>query len=133
MTPAIDTEIMSPIFTKFHLRNLPVDAVLHRFTAPDEGDPHDHPWSFQSVILAGGYIERIWNIRTGQSWLHEHVPGDMFTVPAQRVHRIVQLLGKECWTLVLPHPGPTRTSRFWQFREDGAWSRAWNEAEWTKA
>lgn len=34
---------------------------LHRIYLADvEYDPHDHPWKFLSVILRGGYRERIW-------------------------------------------------------------------------
>lgn len=54
----IREEIMSPDFTKFHLEGpWPFHAVMHRFTQPDHGDPHDHPWSFRSNIGFG--INRI--------------------------------------------------------------------------
>jgi hypothetical protein len=32
---------------------------LHRIEQPDlDRDPHDHPWTFGSLVLRGGYVER---------------------------------------------------------------------------
>lgn len=30
------------------------------FEADGDRDPHDHPWSFVSIILRGGYVERVY-------------------------------------------------------------------------
>jgi hypothetical protein len=36
-------------------------VYLHDLLEPDSArDPHDHPWTFWSVILRGGYVEKIW-------------------------------------------------------------------------
>lgn len=36
-----------------------VSLFLHRFDGPDSRPTfHDHPWSFVSIILRGGYVER---------------------------------------------------------------------------
>jgi hypothetical protein len=35
--------------------------MVHDIIEPDtDYDPHDHPWAFVSVVLRGGYTERIW-------------------------------------------------------------------------
>lgn len=36
-------------------------VYLHWINEPDGFDPHDHPWNFWSLILRGGYTERIWD------------------------------------------------------------------------
>lgn len=128
--PALREEIMSQAMTKFHLDGLPVGVVLHRFTEPDHGDPHDHPFPFTSFIICGGYEERVYD-PSGNEVTNFRRPGDCFRVPAKRIHRITRLLDGECWTLILPGPWE-RKSRFWQFRDDGAFSRAWDEHEWTQ-
>jgi hypothetical protein len=34
-------------------------VYLHHIEQPDlDRDPHDHPWSFGSLVLRGGYVER---------------------------------------------------------------------------
>lgn len=125
-------EPMSGSFTKFHLDGpWPFQPVMHRFADVDHGDPHDHPWGFRSMILWGGYAEEIYDPHSGVAETVLRSVGDSFDVPAQRIHRIVWLPKGECWTLILPGPWE-RVSRFWQFRPDGPWSRAWNEIDWTK-
>ena len=37
--------------------DFPFNIFLHRFIKSDPDDLHDHPWSFRSIILKGG-----WNI-----------------------------------------------------------------------
>jgi len=45
-------------------------ALLHFFAAPDDDQAlHDHPWSFRTTILAGGYVEHL----PPDSWLTERV------------------------------------------------------------
>jgi hypothetical protein len=128
---AIDIERMSDAMTKFHLRGpWPLDPVIHHFADIDRGDPHDHPWGFRSIVLDGGYVERVFQ-PNGTSELVERKPGDSFDIAATHIHRMEALPSGDCWTLILPGPHE-RTSRFWQFREDGAYSRAWHEAEWTR-
>ena len=126
----IDTEEMSSVFTKFHLRGIPTNPVIHHFADIDRGEPHDHPWPFRSIILSGGYVERSFN-RDGSSELIRRYPGDSFRITATHIHRIEELPEGECWTLILPEP-LERTSCFWQFREDGPYWREWHSNEWTK-
>lgn len=126
----IRTETMSEAMTKFHLEGLPFPAVLHRFTEPDLGDPYDHPWSFRTFILKGGYREHLFS-RRGRREI-TRLPGETFIVPAARIHRIVELLDGECWTLIMPLPGAAGTPGFYQYREDGIYHRFWHEEEFRK-
>lgn len=123
-------ERMSDAFEKFHILGLPFPMVLHHFSEPDLYHPHDHPWGFRSTILQGGYVEEIFN-KQGESVRVTRNVGDSFEIPAEHIHRIPELLTGDCWTQVIPGPDE-RTSRFWDFREDGSYSRAWHEIEWTK-
>lgn len=76
---------------------------LHHIHRPDrDRDPHDHPWSFASVILAGSYHEKVWPDKTD--------PGRTFTRSRnrwslQRMRRggahIITSMNGPLWTLVL--------------------------------
>lgn len=131
----IREEQLGEHFTKFHLEGpWPFDAVIHRFTESDRGNPHDHPWGFRSFILKGGYVERVYFVdrSTGKFVGREdrdRRPGDSFAVEARHIHRIVELPESECWTLILPGP-MERVSRFYEFRGDEVFSRLWSETEY---
>ena len=127
-------ERMSGAFEKWHVPGLDRPASFHRFTQPDRGDPHDHPWSFTTHILSGGYDEEVFSIGPNNSWrseVHHRAPGTAHTVSARHIHRIVHLPEGEAWTLVLAGPHE-RTSRFWRFRQRGIWSRAWHQRRFTR-
>ena len=118
-------EPMSPAMTKFHID---APAVLHRFTAPDVGDFHDHPWPFSSQVLSGGYVEEVLDLDTLGTSMVLRQPGDVFEITAQHVHRIVRLLDGDCWTAIRPGPWE-RKSGFWRVRGGRAEFRTW-DAEW---
>lgn len=131
--PTFEVEEMAPFFAKFHIRNVPFDAVLHKFTDIDRGDPHDHPWAFKSTILYGGYVEEVYHPKLGLVETRHRHPGDNFYVSMDHIHRIVDLPKGECWTLIQPqYHGTVKKSGFWQFREDGAYRRDWDQQEFTK-
>lgn len=117
---------------KWHVGGLMGAAVFHEFTQPDMGDPHDHPWPFQSIILFGGYVEQVYNPLTGLSWPVHRKPGDSFHVEATHVHRITELPLGTCQTLILPAASPWRKSGFYQFRDDGVYHRFWDQEEWNR-
>lgn len=87
---------------------------LHHIAGPDPGlDLHDHPWSFITLVLSGGYWELQADIFAGvhgpprhASWPHWSV----HRVPLTVAHRIT-VAAPGTWTLVLR--GPTR--RVWGF------------------
>ncbi len=127
----IEIEKMSDEFTKHHIKGLPFGAVIHHFTAPDKGNPHDHPFGFTSFILSGGYVEKVYKISYGGQWSSELVyrpPGLAHYVQAHHIHEIVELPNGECYTLIVPGK-KVRETRFWLFEENQIKSRAWNEAD----
>jgi len=124
-------EKMSAEFTKWKILGLPFDAVLHHFTDSDKGLPHDHPFGFHSKILFGGYTEMVYHLNPDGTWNSEMFvrrPHDSFFVAATHIHEIIVLPWGDCYTLVQPQE-KTRESRFWNFDNDQAASRAWNEKE----
>ena len=96
-TTIVRIERMSRAFTKYHLDD---GRALHRFRMSEpHADPHDHPWSFETEILAGGYVEEVFNVLPGGGWRSELVhrcPGTIHQIPAEHVHRIVELPQNEC-------------------------------------
>ncbi len=121
-------ERMADHFVKRHVEGLPTAAVIHQFNQVDNGDPHDHPWSFTSFVLHGGYMEEVFDRETGASRLVSRTVGESFFVPATHIHRIVHLPEGECTTIILPGPHE-QTSGFYQFRSDGMYHRFWHEPE----
>ena len=122
-------EKMSNEFTKYHLgiKESPVPFVLHKFTGVDRDTAHDHPFSFQTHILYGGYLEEVYTIHPDGTWsmqVVEHSPGTSHRVEATHIHRIIGLPAGECWTMIIPEPA-VRETRFWKFGEDGIYSRHW--------
>jgi hypothetical protein len=115
-------EVMGPHFTKYHR---PGGTVLHHFTADDGGAIHDHPWSFHTTILKGGYVEHIYTDDGTYTEHHRH-EGETRHVPAATIHTITRLLGDECWTLVTPGPWEQHT-RFYRVVDGGLESRQWDE------
>lgn len=101
---------------------------LHRMDAPDPGlDLHDHPWTFLSIILWGGYIEERALCRSAPLLAHaaevldDKIPRGE-TVERRRwlswrvmrldqCHRITALTRPRVWSLVIV--GPYRRS--WGF------------------
>ena len=128
MDISVIEEKMSDEFTKFHLKGFPFDAVVHKFTEPDKGYPHDHPFGFQSHVLKGSYIERIY-CRYKLTFLDvTRKAGDSFFVPATHIHQIIDLPDGECYTIITPlHK--ERESGFWKFEDGKAYFNQWNEPE----
>lgn len=110
---------------------------LHHISGPDPGmDLHDHPWSFISIVLSGGYFDKQAQIHADGS-RHEPAQGNYWgwrqivdvtrpdgirrrwlpsvhRMPLDVAHRIVAA-DRGTWTLVLR--GPTR--RVWGFFPPG--------------
>lgn len=126
----VGVERLSPAFVKYHLDD---GRALHRFTRPEPfAAPHDHPWSFETRIVAGGYVDEVFTVRPDGGWdsrLVERLPGTVHQVAATHIHRIVALPAGDCWTLVRAGPHE-RTTLFWRFGE-GVQRRAWNARRWS--
>lgn len=129
--PHFQDEIMSNEFTKYHLKGLPFDAVMHRFTDAKDEVAHDHPFDFRSTVLHGGYIEGIYTINEDGSWSYirkERKKGDSFLVKASTIHKILYLTAKECYTIIQPEP-KVQDSSFFKFNKDGIMVKKWFEKE----
>lgn len=125
----VRVERLSRAFIKYHLDD---GRALHRFTRGEpHADPHDHPWGFETEILDGGYVEEVFHFAEDGGWRSEIVhraPATRHHIAADHIHRIVELPGRDCWTLVSAGPHE-RDTRFWRFG-NGIWSRSWRERRW---
>jgi hypothetical protein len=126
---------------------LTVDRIgsikLHRMDAPDPGeDLHDHPWTFWSLVLWGGYDEERAPIREACAWadidqlMPPRRPGveyhgmrgneesrrwlSLRALRLDECHRIVRLHRSPTWTLVVCGPG----RRWWGFYPPGGYMPA---------
>lgn len=118
-------EQISDEFTKYILelrgKDEPFYPAIHHFTNPDKGGPHDHPWSFTTHILKGGYIERVYYVKEDGSYISEvfhRRPGTVHTFLSTHLHEIIHLPEGECWTLVIANE-PERDWYFWEFDGNG--------------
>jgi hypothetical protein len=93
-----------------------VNIVLHKINESD-CDPwlHDHPWSFMTIILSGGYWEHSIHGRTWRG------PGSIIVHHAKQLHKLeldpIKSKGKETWTLFFMGP----RQRKWGFATDKGW------------
>jgi hypothetical protein len=107
-----------PYLDRLRIIQTPLFGIyLHHIHRPDrEPDPHDHPWWFASIVLAGAYQEKVWPDKRDPS------------VSAWRIRRrwspgyiglgaahIIKATSGPLWTLVLT--GPKRAG--WGFWRDG--------------
>lgn len=90
----------------------PFNIFLHKFLASDLDDLHDHPWSYTTIILKGGYWE---HTPEGKFW---RGPGHFRRCNSESLHRIeLDSNVKECYTLFIPG----KQKRDWGFVKDGEW------------
>lgn len=92
--------------------------MVHQMHRPDDDAcHHDHPWSFFTLILRGGYVEEVTNRRTGKVYMRRNRPGMLLWRPAAHRHRIHKLADGGCWTLVLRF----RRKQSWGFWTKEGW------------
>lgn len=106
--------------TRWRLLQTPWFGVyLHRIHEHDT-DPwlHDHPWSFVSVVLRGGYDEKL--ARGGVNSRSTAGRRRWLSIARRRatdLHRITRLHRKPTWTLIIAG----RRVRRWGFRTNRGW------------
>lgn len=106
------TDVDSEYITRLHIIKTPWFAVcLHWLNKPDpEPFMHDHPVSFLSIILRGGYIER----RNGR-------------LECRIWHNFIRATPDDTHTIVLVQPGTLTLClmgpkvREWGFHTPGGW------------
>lgn len=99
----------------------PFNIFLHKFLKGDPDDVHDHPWSYFTLILRGGYYEWIPQFDAKgrktcevRKW---RGPGHFRFCKANSYHRIELQPGVTAWTLFMP--GPQRKE--WGFWVKNKW------------
>jgi len=89
---------------------------LHHIHRPDrENDPHDHPWWFTSLVLAGSYRESVWPDKTVTfpTWIvRKRGRWSLRSLNRNMAHIITEVNGP-LWTLVLVGPRMSDWG-FWQ-------------------
>ena len=102
-------------------KTFPFNIFLHKFLKGDPDDVHDHPWSYFTIILAGGYYEWIAQFNEdGTKNCEVRVwrgPGSFRFGNTHTFHRIELKEGVTPWTLFIP--GPQR--REWGFLVNNNW------------
>jgi hypothetical protein len=92
--------------------NFPFNIFVHKFLKSDPDELHDHPWSYFTFMLKGGYWEHTIH---GKKWCG---PFSYRYNAANTLHRIeLDKDVKECWTLFIPG----RKKREWGFETDTGW------------
>ena len=82
---------------------------LHNIILSDYDCHHDHPWSFISFIIKGGYVE----YKDGTSKIIH--PFSLLWRPAKTSHRLE--LHQPCWSLVITF----KKTRQWGFFTKEGW------------
>ena len=123
-----EEEKMSEELTKFHLRNLPFYGVFHHFTGADKGEAHDHPFPFTSLIIYGGYRERIWKLDGSYQDVERRV-GDYISFKASHIHQIIDLPKGEAWTYITPGKHTGIEWGFYKFEDGKEFHRFHNEPD----
>ena len=102
-------------------KQFPFNLFLHRFHKDDEETMHDHPWSYATLILKGGYYEWIpFFNEMGemtcevQKW---RGPGHFRICGPDSYHRIELKPGVTAWTLFMP----LKKVREWGFLVNNKW------------
>ncbi len=93
--------------------DFPFNIFLHKFIKSDPDDLHDHPWSYRTFILAGGYWEYLEN---GKKYWRG--PFSYRYAPANTFHRIeLDPNIPYCWTIFIPG----KKVREWGFKTSNGW------------
>jgi len=97
-------------------KNFPFNVTLHKVLVSDEPTLHDHPWSYATLILKGGYWE---NTPQGRFW---RGPGHFRYRRASDLHYLElerDDQGNEipCWSLFFMG----RKAGAWGFLKNGIW------------
>lgn len=101
--------------------NFPWNVFLHKFLKGDPDDVHDHPWSYFTIILSGGYYEWIAHFNEDGTKScevrHWRGPGSFRFGKPNTFHRIELKPGVTPWTLFFVGP----RKREWGFWVNNNW------------
>jgi hypothetical protein len=122
----MDRQSNEPYLERYYLflkerKSFPFNVFLHKFLKSDPDDVHDHPWSYFTLILKGGYYEWLPQFNTANEKIGElqvwRGPGHFRICRATSYHRIELDPSVTCWTLFVPGP----QTRDWGFLSNGQW------------
>jgi hypothetical protein len=102
---------LGEVFYRFTLLKTPWgNLYLHRLDAPCWHPAcHDHPWSFLTILLWNGYLERVGD--QDEYKVYKRRPGSILYRPAEFSHSIITPYGTS-WSLVFT----TKKVRDWGFK-----------------
>ena len=122
----MDRQSNEPYLERYYLflkerKLFPFNVFLHKFLRSDPDDVHDHPWSYFTLILKGGYYEWLPQFNSVGEKIGElqvwRGPGHFGICGATSYHRIELDPSVTCWTLFVPGP----QTRDWGFLSNGQW------------
>ena len=119
----MDREEKKPYLVRYYYKNYRPFAriTIHNVLRSDIDGLHNHPWSFQTYILSGGYWEET---PEGRFW---RAPGYHGYSKSTDFHRLsvdpVQSNGEETWTLFLMGP----KEKEWGFLNEFGCGEQWTE------
>ena len=122
----MDRQSNEPYLERYYLflkdrKKFPFNIFLHHFLKGDPDDVHDHPWSYFTIILKGGYWEFIPQFNSEGKKTCEigkwRGPGHFRFCKAKSFHRIELDPTVQCWTLFMPGP----QKREWGFLVKNKW------------
>lgn len=98
------------------LQECGIAARVHHILRSDKGrEPHDHPWSYLTIVLRGGYREERYDELGDLISSKWHGPGSILWRPANSWHRLLIPNGETAWTLFITG----RKGQIWGFNVDG--------------
>ena len=130
----MDRASEGPLLTRYYIflkdrTKFPFNVFLHKFHKSDPGDVHDHPWSYATLILAGGYYEWVPEFNKEGRMIGEiqywRGPGHFRICKPTSYHRIELKQGVTPWTLFMPGP----QKREWGFLVKNKWINHGNYIE----
>ncbi len=122
----MDRQNNDPYLERYYLflkdrKKFPFNVFLHHFLKGDPNDVHDHPWSYATLILKGGYWEWLPQFNSKGQKIGElsvwRGPGHFRLCKAESYHRIELDPDVDCWTLFMPGP----QKREWGFLVKNKW------------
>lgn len=123
------SENLGPLLVRYQIINSPWFSIfIHHLLRSDiERDLHDHPWSFVTILLSGGYWEHCYNYRSRFKSDRIRVRRNRWSIlfrHAEWKHALE--LDRPVWTLVFTG----RTRRNWGFNTKDGW-KWWREYKYS--
>ena len=122
----MDRSSQEPYLERYYVflrdrQRFPFNIFVHKFLKSDPDDVHDHPWSYFTLILRGGYYEWIPEFDSSGKKIgevqHWRGPGHFRFCRADSYHRIELDPKITAWTLFVPGP----QQREWGFLVNDQW------------